>query len=92
MSDSTRRVDLRLTIPPDAPYHALAVDVAGRFAEYAGANAGVATELRAALQRIITHLSHDEPIVLAMQSEDSVLTVDVDSGSRHEQTSCPLPD
>jgi hypothetical protein len=91
MPDSPRRVDLRLTIPPDAPFQTLAVDLAGRFAEYAGANAGLASEFRAAVQRIITHVGGDEPIVVAMQTADAMVRVDVESGSRHDQTTCPLP-
>ena len=37
MAESPRRVDLRLTIPAAAPYLAVAVELAGRFAEYSGA-------------------------------------------------------
>jgi hypothetical protein len=39
MSESTRRVDLRLTIPASAPWREVAAELAVKFAEYAGAPA-----------------------------------------------------
>ena len=46
MAPSPRRVDLRLTIPAVAPYHGLAAELAGKFAEYAGAEANAAARAR----------------------------------------------
>ena len=39
MAESTRRVDLRLTIPASAPWREVAAELAVKFAEYAGAKA-----------------------------------------------------
>jgi hypothetical protein len=39
MSDTRRRVDLRLTIPASAPWREVAAELVAKFAEYAGAPA-----------------------------------------------------
>jgi len=53
MAESPRRVDLRLTIPASAPFREVAVELAVKFAEYAGASKatidGVSKAVAAAL-------------------------------------------
>ena len=45
MPEPSLRVDLRLTIPAAAPYREIAVEVAVKFAEYAGASKSAAAEV-----------------------------------------------
>src|SRR4029078_9406228 len=97
MAHAPRHADLRLTIPADASYHALAGEVAGRFAEYSGADAAAATKLAPARARAAaaTNLAlavevltaqlaadgADGSIALTMEARNGALTVTAESGS-----------
>lgn len=91
MSDSPQRGDLRLSIPSNATFHAVARDVAARFAEYSGVPADTAAKLGDAVERI-TATMPGANIEFAMECRDGRLTVRARSGSVSEETSCPLPD
>ena len=78
MAESPRRVDLRLTIPAAAPYLAVAVELAGRFAEYSGAAADAARTLAHAVEAAIAPVAEaqpDKPIDLEMLAQGRELVV-----------------
>src|SRR4029078_3644724 len=56
MSDSSYPGDLRLSIPADAVFIAVAPDVARRFAEFVGAAPSAAADLGAAVERLASHM------------------------------------
>jgi len=94
MAQSPRRVDLRLTIPAAAPYDAVAGELAGQFAQYAGAAADAAQVLAEAVEASLTPIADASPhasVNLEMSARDRELVVTVDSGSTRKLT-CPLPD
>jgi len=91
MPESPHRGVLRLSIPSDVTFHAVARDVAARFAEYSGAASDVAAKLGEAVERIAAHM-RGKNIEFAMESRGRQLTVRASSGSASEETSCPLPD
>jgi hypothetical protein len=95
MPESPRRVDLRLTIPADAPYMAVAVELAGKFAEYSGAGASAVQDLARALDAAIAPVaaaSPGTPIDLEMTAQGTELVVTASSGSITKRATCPLPD
>lgn len=95
MSESPRRVDLRLTIPSYAPYRAVAVELAGRFAEYLGASAGVGKDFAHAVDAAMQSVSDarpDQPIDLEMSAQGRELVATANSGSTTNRATCPLPD
>ncbi len=94
MAQSPRRVDLRLTVPAAAPFDAIAAELAGKFAEYAGAEAGAAHDLAREVQSSLTVLASASPhasVHLEMLAHERELVVTVNSGSTKKLT-CPLPD
>ncbi len=94
MAPPPRRVDLRLTIPAAAPYHQVAGELAGRFAEYSGAGAGPAGELAKVVETLAGSLvaaAPDGSIALVMEARDGELVVLAECGARREQATCPLP-
>jgi hypothetical protein len=94
MPPSPRPADLRLTIPASAPYHAVAGELAGKFAEYSGADAAAAATLAKAVEALTDRLGTGAPngsIALVMEPRDREMVVLAESGSRREQVSCPLP-
>jgi hypothetical protein len=91
MPDPSNRGDLRLSIPADAAFHAVARDVATRFAEYSGAASNAARKLGEAVERIAGKMK-GENIEFAMESRARLLTVRASSGAASEEASCPLPD
>ena len=94
MAQSPGSVDLRLTIPAAAPYHAVAAELAGKFAEYAGAApdaaSGLARKIEASLATI-AEASPDASVQLEMLSRERELVVTFNAGSTRKLT-CPLPD
>ena len=95
MAESLRRLGLRLTIPAAAPYHAVAGEVAGKFAEYSGADAAVADRLAKAVKEMTAKMSDgglQNSIDLAMKACGAELRVDAVSGSNTDRATCPLPD
>ena len=91
MPDSPHRGDLRLSIPSDASFYAVARDVAARFAAYSGAAADAAAKLGEAVERIAANMKGAD-IEFAMESRDRRLTVRASSGSASDEATCPLPD
>jgi hypothetical protein len=91
MSDWSYPGDLRLSIPADAVFIAVARDVAMRFAEFVGAAPNAAADLGAAVERLASHM-HGRQIDFAMEPRAHRLTVRAHSGSASEEASCPLPD
>jgi hypothetical protein len=94
MPPSSRRVDLRLTVPVGAPYDAVAAELAGKFAEYAGADAGAAQDLAREVAASIGAIAASSPhasVKLEMLAHERELVVTVNSGSTRKLT-CPLPD
>jgi len=87
-------VDLRLTIPAAGPYHAVAAELAGKFAEYAGAApdaaSGLARDVEASLVTI-AEASPDASVQLDLLSGDRELVVTLNAGATRKLT-CPLPD
>ena len=93
MAESPRAVDLRLTIPADAPYRDLASELATKFAEYAGCDRRAAAALGEAVARIAQRVSAGaQPMDIEMERRNGKVIVRASSGSRHDETSCPLPD
>jgi hypothetical protein len=94
MAQSLRRVDLRLTIPAAAPFHAVAAELARRFAEYAGAAvdaaAGLAHEVEGSMTAI-AKTGPDASVELDMRVQARQLVVTVISDTTRTLT-CPLPD
>jgi hypothetical protein len=92
---SARRLDLRLTIPAAAPYHAVAGELAGKFAEYAGASAAAAHTLARAVEASIAPFAQASPAVsinLEMSARERELVITAHSGSTMKRATCPLPD
>ena len=86
-------MDLRLTVPADAPYRELASDVAAKFAEYAGCDKRVASAFGEAVARLAQRIASEaQPINFELERRDGKVMVRASSGSRHDETSCPLPD
>jgi hypothetical protein len=94
MPPSPRRVDLRLTTPASPPFDAVAAELAAKFAEYAGAEAGAAQDLAREVESSIGAIASASPhasVQLEMLAHERELVVTVNSGSTKKLT-CPLPD
>jgi hypothetical protein len=90
----SRRVDLRLTIPAASPYHAVAGELAAKFAEYSGASTGPAEELGKAVESLTSSFGAagaNGSIALTMEVRPGELVVIAESGNRKAQATCPLP-
>jgi hypothetical protein len=80
MAESPRRVDLRLTIPAAAPYRELAVELAVKFAEYAGASKAAAADVSKTVAAAVGAAPHGHPAVdLRFSADDGDVTVTVDA-------------
>jgi hypothetical protein len=90
MTPPARRVDLRLTISVDEPFPAVGGELAEKFAEYAGAEAGAAQALGRAVGASIAQAG-PQPVELELSSRERELVVIVNAASAHKLT-CPLPD
>jgi hypothetical protein len=73
----SRRVDLRLTIPAAAPWREIAVDLAVKFAEYAGTS-GTAADVSRVVMAAIGPADARPAIALLLSAVDGTLTVTVD--------------
>ena len=94
MPTPPRRVDLRLTVPAIAPYDGVAGELAGKFAEYSGAEAGAAEALARAVEAAIAPIATATPhasVELELCSRASELTVTVNANPAATLT-CPLPE
>jgi hypothetical protein len=71
----SRRVDLRLTIPAKAPYREIAAELAGKFAEYAGATKRRAADVSSAVQSALGQATTDSvDIEMAASGDELVVT------------------
>lgn len=94
MPPSPRPAALRLTIPAAAPFHAVAGELAGRFAEYSGAESAAAATLGRAVEALADRLGAAAPngsIALLMETRGRKMVVVAESGAHREQVTCPLP-
>jgi hypothetical protein len=95
MAESPRRVDLRLTISTGSPYLAVAAELTGKFAEYAGANAAAAKGLAHDVGSAINQMADAAPaahIEIELSAQDRQVVVTTNSGDTTTRASCPLPD
>jgi hypothetical protein len=95
MPESPRRVDLRLTIPAAASFHPLAMEVAEKFAEYAGAERAAAQQFAARLQRSITSIADsngNQEIAIEFATEGHELIATANCGANSDRTAVPLRD
>lgn len=88
MAESPRRVDLRLTIPAKAPFHELALDVAAKFAEYAGMSSQRIAAVHAAVQAALTDTGDDIDIEMTTRDGELIVT----TNPSHRRTAFPLSD
>jgi hypothetical protein len=80
MVESPRRVDLRLTIPAAAPFRELAVELAVKFAEYAGASKTAAADVSKTVAAAVGAVPDGRPAVdLRLSASDGEVTVTVDA-------------
>ena len=91
MAPAARRVDLRLTISVHDPYPGVAGELAEKFAEYAGADAGAAKELARDVEGSIAAAGPQDAVELEMSSRERELVVVVNAAPATKLT-CPLPD
>jgi hypothetical protein len=93
MAESPRAVDLRLTVPADAPYREMAAELATKFAEYAGADKHAAAAFGESVGRVAQGVANGrDPIEFEMARRPVLVTVRATSGTRHDETTCPLPE
>jgi hypothetical protein len=78
MAESTRRVDLRLTIPVAAPYPDIARDLALKFAEYAGLSPTSTAHMTGAIAGAIAAAPRGRTsIAFLLSADDGDVTVTV---------------
>ena len=80
-----------LVIPVDPRFHALASDVAGRFAELAGGSAaGVSSAVTSAVEAIAAGAGTADQVQLTFRLVQKEVGVDLRCGSRTQTITCPL--
>jgi hypothetical protein len=94
MATPPRRVDLRLTVPAISPYDGVAGELAGKFAEYAGAETAAAEKLARAVEAAIAPIAAGSPhasveLELSARARELIVTVNAESATK---LTCPLPD
>jgi len=82
MVESPRRLDLRLTISGAAPYREIAVELAVKFAEYAGASRAGAQAVSTTVAAAVASSNGSAPVNLRLSAVDGEVTV----------TTAPSPD
>ena len=92
MAESPRRLELRLTISGAAPYRDLAVELAMKFAQYAGASQRSMSDLSKAVSTALVQTTPDASIDIELSAEGTELVVTTSSGSSTERATFPLPD
>src|SRR5258708_38743603 len=94
MAQSPRRVDLRLTIPAAAAYHAVAGELARKFAEYARASADAAHALAQTVDASIAPFALASPAA-SIDPETTApkreLVTAAHTGTTTKCPTCPLP-
>jgi hypothetical protein len=92
MAESPRRLDMRLTISGAAPYREIAVELAVKFAEYAGASQKSTSDLSEAVSTAMVQTTPGSTIEIELATEGPELIVTTNSGSSTERATFPLPD
>jgi hypothetical protein len=92
MAESTRRLDLRLRISGAAPYREIAVELAAKFAEYAGASKKSTTDVSKAVAAALVHPPPGSTIDIEVAAEGAELVVTTNTGSATARATFPLPD
>ena len=86
--------DLKLTLRASATLCDLAAHVAAKFAESAGSTAGAAANVGKAVEQLAARFSDgsatDADVEFEMERHDGTVIVRASSGSRIEETTCPL--
>lgn len=80
-----------MTISVHDPYPGVAGELAGKFAEYAGAEAEAAKGLARDVESAIAGAGPQTSVDLEMSSRDREVVVTVNAASA-KQLTCPLPD
>jgi hypothetical protein len=84
----------KLTLRASATLCDLAADVAAKFAESAGSTAGAAANVGKAVERLAARFADgsgtDVDVEFEMERRDGTVIVRASSGSRIEETTCPL--
>ena len=76
MAESPRRLDLRLTVSCAAPYRDIAVELAVKFAEYAGASQAAAQAVsKTVAAAVAANNGASAPIDLRLSAVDGEVTV-----------------
>ena len=95
MADRLREQEMRLTIPAAGEFRVLATELAGKFAEYSGRPLGTRRSCgarRAAGGEADQWRGAGRLIDLDMVVRANVLVVRLSSGSKSDETTCPLSD
>jgi hypothetical protein len=94
MSESPRRLELRLSIPADPAYRDVATDLAVKFAEYLGCGGerrdAVASAAGRAVAEVAAGAGGEARIELSLEGTPTDLTISATNGSHHAETTCPL--
>jgi hypothetical protein len=78
MTESPRRLDLRLTIPAYAPYRDIAVELAVKFAEYAGVSPAAVADVSRTVSSAAGAARGAYPVIdIELASVDGELVVSV---------------
>jgi hypothetical protein len=75
MAESPWRLDLRLTVSGAGPYREIAVELAVKFAEYAGASPAAAQAVSTSVAAAIASSNGSTPIDLRLSAVDGEVTV-----------------
>jgi hypothetical protein len=88
------RADFRLTLRASASLCDLAADVAAKLAECVGSSDRAAEGVGKAVERLAARITsasaHDADVEFEMERRDTTLIVRASSGTRIEETTCPL--
>jgi hypothetical protein len=90
MAESPRAVDVRLTIPGDAPYPDLAGDLAAKFAQYSGATADAAGRLSAGVRALAAKIGSGRDVTLTLEAGEREVRVTAAAGDRREHAVFPF--
>jgi hypothetical protein len=76
MAESPRRLDLRLTISGPGPYREIAVELAVKFAEYAGASTAATQAVsKTVADAVASRAGASRPVALRLSAVDGEVTV-----------------
>jgi CHASE2 domain-containing sensor protein len=92
MAESPRRLELRLTISGAAPYRDIAVELAMKFAQFAGASQRSVSDLSKAVSTALVQTTAGSSIDIELTAEGTELIVTTNAGSSTERATFPLPD